>query len=155
MKYSYFYETPVGKLWIAEEDDAITDLSFSRIHNSEERETRLIRRAAEQIGEYFSGARHTFNLPLHTAGTPFQQSVWNALTAIPFGETCSYKDIAIAVGNEKACRAVGMANNKNPIVIIVPCHRVVGANGSLVGYGGGLDLKHALLDFEKRCKFDL
>ena len=87
-------------------------------------------------------------MPLHPNGTEFQIKVWKALTEIPYGETRSYKDIAISIGNEKACRAVGMANNKNPIPIIIPCHRVIGANKKLVGYAGGLDLKERLLDLE-------
>jgi len=88
-------------------------------------------------------------LPLAPAGTAFMQKVWNALLTIPYGETRSYKEIAIAVGNSKACRAVGMANNRNPISVVIPCHRVIGANGKLVGYGGGLDIKSYLLDLEK------
>lgn len=155
MKYSTSYETLLGRLWLAEENGAITELSFSPVPNAEERETPLLKRAAEQLTEYFEGKRLSFDLPLDARGTAFQKSVWSALLDIPYGETCSYKDIAAAVGNEKACRAVGMANNKNPIAIIVPCHRVVGADGSLIGYGGGLDIKHALLDFEKRYKYNI
>ena len=94
------------------------------------------------------GKRKSFDLPLKPEGTEFQKKVWNALLDIPYGETRSYKDIAVAIGNPKACRAVGMANNRNPISIIIPCHRVIGANGSLVGYGGGLPIKIELLNLE-------
>ncbi len=155
MKYSFSYNAPISKLWLAEENGAITELSFSPVRNAEERETPILKRAAEQLTEYFAGSRQSFDLPLDARGTSFQKSIWSALRDIPYGETCSYKDIAEAVGNEKACRAVGMANNKNPIAIIVPCHRVIGADGKLVGYGGGLDIKHALLDLEKRYRYSL
>lgn len=90
-----------------------------------------------------------FDLPLDARGTEFQKKVWNELLRIPYGETKSYKDIAVAIGNEKACRAIGMANNKNPIPIIIPCHRVIGSNGKLVGYAGGLNVKEKLLNIEK------
>ena len=113
-------------------------------------ETPLIKKAAEQLAEYFDGKRTKFDLPLALKGTEFQLSVWQALQTIPFGETRSYGDIAVQVGNPRAPRAVGMANNRNPVAIIVPCHRVIGSDGSLTGYGGGLDVKHYLLDLEKR-----
>ena len=149
MKFALTYESPIGRLWFAEENGALTDLSFRSILDAKEQETPLLKRAAEQVSEYCSGKRHEFDLPLDLRGTPFQKSVWSALRDIPYGETRSYRDIAAAVGNIKACRAVGMANNKNPISIIIPCHRVVGADGSLVGYGGGLDVKSSLLALEK------
>ena len=100
--------------------------------------------------EYLEGKRREFDLPLAPAGTEFMLRVWKALQDIPYGETRSYKDIATMAGNSKACRAVGMANNRNPISIFIPCHRVIGANGVLVGYGGGLDKKTFLLDLEKK-----
>ena len=99
--------------------------------------------------EYFEGEREIFTIPLAPKGTPFQQRVWAALREIPYGATRSYKELAIAVGNEKACRAVGMANNRNPLPIFIPCHRVVGSDGKLVGYAGGLDVKKHLLELEK------
>lgn len=105
--------------------------------------------AEKELSEYFSGKRKSFDLPLEPQGTEFQKKVWAALLEIPFGETRSYKDIAEKIGNPKACRAVGGANNKNPIVIIIPCHRVIGAYGGLVGYGLGLPMKQQLLDIEK------
>ena len=114
-----------------------------------EAETPLIQQAAAQIAEYLAGARKEFSLPLALHGTDFQKAVWQALQKIPFGETRSYKDIAVMIGRPKAVRAVGMANNRNPISIIVPCHRVIGHDGSLVGYGGGLPLKEYLLNLEK------
>jgi len=112
--------------------------------------TPLIEKAATQLKEYFAGKRTEFDLPLSLAGTDFQRSVWKALQEIPWGETRSYKDIAVRIGKPRATRAVGMANNRNPIPIIVPCHRVVGSDGSLTGYGGGLPVKQRLLELEKR-----
>ena len=106
--------------------------------------------AIEQLNEYFTGKRKDFDLPLAPSGTHFQQKVWAQLQKIPYGQTRSYKDIAQSVGSPKGFRAVGMANNKNPIAIVIPCHRVIGADGSLVGYGGGLDMKQSLLDLEKK-----
>ena len=111
----------------------------------------LQREVDKQMGEYFEGERKEFDLPLRPEGTDFQKKVWNALLEIPFGETRSYQDIANAVGSPKACRAVGMANHQNPIIIVIPCHRVIGKNGKLVGYGGGLSMKEKLLLLEKGC----
>jgi methylated-DNA-[protein]-cysteine S-methyltransferase len=105
--------------------------------------------AVDQLREYFAGERRDFDLPIRLNGTAFQQRVWRALQAIPYGETCSYGDIARAIGKPGAARAVGMANHQNPISIIVPCHRVIGRDGSLVGYGGGLDVKARLLELER------
>lgn len=108
----------------------------------------IIKETINQLTEYFEGKRKEFHLPLAPKGTPFQQKVWKALQEIPYGETRSYQDIAVAVGNPKGCRAVGMANNQNPIPIIIPCHRVIGKNGKMVGYGAGLDKKIKLLQLE-------
>lgn len=119
---------------------------------TEEKETEVIKMAHDQLQEYFGGKRRSFELPLAPKGTEFQRKVWEALREIPYGTTCSYKDIAVRCGNGKACRAVGMANNRNPIAIIIPCHRVVGAGGSLVGYGGGLSIKEQLLKLEAAAK---
>jgi len=105
-------------------------------------------KATEQLDEYFAGERREFTLPLDVYGTPFQKLVWNQLRQIPYGETKSYKDIALAINAAKAVRAIGGANNKNPLSIFVPCHRVIGSNGALVGYGGGLDIKEHLLQLE-------
>jgi methylated-DNA-[protein]-cysteine S-methyltransferase len=116
----------------------------------EDPEHRTLAQAARQLSEYFAGERRDFALPLHFDGTPFQRQVWKALTEIPYGETWSYADLARRIGNPKACRAVGLANGSNPISIIVPCHRVIGADGSLTGYGGGIERKRWLLAHERR-----
>jgi methylated-DNA-[protein]-cysteine S-methyltransferase len=113
-------------------------------------ETPLIKKAAAQLAEYFDGRRRVFDLPLALRGTDFQLSVWKALQGIPAGVTRSYKEVAALIGKPKAYRAVGMANNCNPIAIIIPCHRVIGEDGSLTGYAGGLHVKQYLLDLEKR-----
>jgi methylated-DNA-[protein]-cysteine S-methyltransferase len=115
-----------------------------------DREVPPLAEAARQLGEYFAGARQEFDLSLHLDGTPFQRQVWSALTEIPFGETWSYAELARHIGNPKACRAVGLANGSNPISIIVPCHRVIGADGSLTGYGGGIERKRRLLAHERQ-----
>lgn len=132
---------------IAADEYGITDVSMSEV-DAEKKITPIIENAAKQLDEYFRGKRKKFDLPLSVHGTDFQKSVWNALQKIPYGKTCSYKDIAVAVGNSKASRAVGMANNRNKIIIIIPCHRVIGTDGSPVGYGGGLDVKKMLLLLE-------
>jgi methylated-DNA-[protein]-cysteine S-methyltransferase len=108
----------------------------------------LLEEAEGQLKEYFAGERNTFKLPLDLRGTPFQLKVWQALQDIPYGQVCSYKHIAEAIGSPKAVRAVGGANNRNPIPVIIPCHRVIGASGDMVGYGGGLPIKHFLLGLE-------
>jgi methylated-DNA-[protein]-cysteine S-methyltransferase len=152
MNNVYFYKYPVCLLGIAEESGAITKVFFAKekkLPGFSPAETPLIKKAASQLDEYFKGKRKVFNLPLSLKGTDFQRSAWEALQAIPYGETCCYADIAEKIGKPKACRAVGMANNRNPIVIIVPCHRVIGKDKSLTGYGGGLDVKKYLLDLEK------
>lgn len=148
----FFYDTELGRLGIRDNSQNITNLYFESENISRDdviiEESDLTKLAYTQIREYLDGQRKVFDLPLHPNGIEFQIKVWKALTEIPYGETRSYKDIAISIGNEKACRAVGMANNKNPIPIIIPCHRVIGANKKLVGYAGGLDLKERLLDLE-------
>lgn len=160
MGYLYYYKTDLGIVAIAEANEKITHLFFdgenfiSKVSGQipepyAQKETPLLAEAWKQLNEYFKGKRKEFDLPLAPAGTEFQLRVWNALQMIPYGETRSYKETALMAGNEKACRAVGMANNRNPISIIIPCHRVIGANGDLVGYGGGLDKKVFLLDLER------
>jgi methylated-DNA-[protein]-cysteine S-methyltransferase len=116
---------------------------------TEDKQNTILLEAERQLGEYFAGERQEFSLPLDFAGTEFQKSVWNALLKIPFGETRSYGQIAKQLGNEKAMRAVGAANGKNPIPIIAPCHRVIGASGELTGFGGGLEVKALLLSLEQ------
>ena len=152
MKSIFFYQTIIGKIGIADNGDAITQLTFDDEKvpaDASVKETPLIKEAAQQIKEYLAGKRKVFDIPIAANGTPFQQIVWEALRAIPYGETRSYKEIAESIGQPKACRAVGMANNRNPIALMVPCHRVIGANGKLVGYAGGLDIKEKLLNLEK------
>ena len=149
MKKIYYYDTYAGKIGIAEEAVAITDIVFKTIDCPVE-ETELIRETKRQLDEYFAGKRKDFDVPTRLNGTEFQKRVWLALRDIPYGKTASYKDIAAAVGCPKGYRAVGMANNRNPISIIYPCHRVVGSDGSLTGYGGGLDVKAKLLELERR-----
>ena len=144
------YEFPVGKLKIEYSDCAVTGISRTGEQGGEP--SPVSETAAKELSEYFEGRRKSFEFPIKTHGTAFQEKVWAALRAIPYGETRSYKDIAAAIGNEKACRAVGGANNKNPIAIVTPCHRVIGAGGSMVGYAGGLDMKEFLLALEKRNK---
>lgn len=150
MKNHYTYSTSIGTLSIEADEQAVTAIGFGHCGcSSPQKETPLIREAIKQLNEYLEGRRTVFDLPLRAEGTPFQQKVWDALCDIPYGEVRSYGDIAKAVGNPKASRAVGMANNRNPLAIVVPCHRVVGANGKLVGYAGGLDIKSGLLGIEK------
>ena len=160
MRYVYFYNTGIkelGTLGIGACEDKITDLFFEyEIENVKKnknyviKETPLIKKASSQLFEYLNGKRMEFDLPLLKDGTDFQISVWNELLKIPYGETRSYKDIAVAINNEKAVRAVGMANNKNKISIFIPCHRVIGSNKKLVGYGGGLEIKEFLLNLESK-----
>lgn len=150
MNNIYFYETEIGTIGIRENNKYITDIYFSKIDTNDNiEETELIKECFLQLKEYFEGNRKSFDLPIDAKGTEFQKKVWNELLKIPYGETKSYKDIALAIGNEKACRAIGMANNKNPIPIIIPCHRVIGSNGKLVGYSGGINVKEKLLNIEK------
>ncbi len=148
MIYYYSYETELGSITFMEEDGALLAISTRRSNEGICQETALIKEAHLQLDEYLKGERKTFRLPLNPKGTDFQKRVWKALCEIPYGETRSYKQISEAIGNPKAVRAVGMANNRNPLLIVVPCHRVIGANGKLVGYASGLDKKAFLLDLE-------
>ena len=150
MKYSFAYSSPAGRIYIAESGGAITDLVFRPIENTVEKETQLISRAIEMLREYFAGTRREFDLPLDPSGTDFQKKAWTALLDIPYGQTRTYKQQAEAIGNPKACRAVGSANGKNPISIFIPCHRVIGSDKTLTGYGGGLEIKKALLELERK-----
>lgn len=148
MKKIFYYDTYAGRIGIAEEDGAITHLIFSERDWTVE-ETDLIKETKRQLDEYFAGKRKEFDIPTRLEGTEFQKRVWEELRKIPYGKTVTYKDIAEAVGCQKGFRAVGLANNRNPISIIYPCHRVIGSNGSLTGYGGGLDVKEKLLELER------
>ena len=149
MIFYYTYDTMLGSVTFVEEDGALLAISTSRLYEGICQETDTIKEAHQQLTEYLKGERKTFDLPLNLKGTDFQKQVWMALCDIPYGETRSYKQIAESIGNPKAVRAVGMANNRNPLLIVVPCHRVIGANGKLVGYGAGIEKKEFLLRLEK------
>lgn len=142
------YKSCVGNILIEADNIAITRIQFNT-SNVNCCSLPLEQEAAKQLEEYFKGERKNFDLPLNLKGTEFQKKVWEALKQIPYAQTRSYKEIAMVIGNKNASRAVGMANNKNPCPIVVPCHRVIGSNGSLVGYALGLDIKKKLLDLEK------
>jgi len=151
----FFFRMQGIDIGIADNGSAIIGVFFNRkrfaggLSGFKKAETPLIQKAAAQIKEYLEGKRKQFKLPLVLHGTEFQMAVWQALQKIPYGETRSYKEIAASIGRPKAVRAVGMANNRNPISIIIPCHRVIGHDGKLVGYGGGLPLKQFLLELER------
>lgn len=146
MNYYYTYNSPIGLLRIEADEQAIIGIKI--IQQDEPQmgyESDLIRSTYQQIQQYFEGTRTQFTIPIRLEGTPFQQKVWSALQTIPYGETRTYGEIAKMIGNPKACRAVGGANNKNPILILVPCHRVIGSNGALVGFAAGMNVKQMLL----------
>jgi O-6-methylguanine DNA methyltransferase len=147
--------SPAGPLLLALSSRGLLKLEFDRGQLAEganqnwQESDAALSPWLRQLEEYFSGHRHQFSLPLDLRGTDFQLQCWQALLEIPYAETCSYRDIARAIGHPQAFRAVGMSNNRNPIAIVVPCHRVIAADGSLCGYGGGLDIKRKLLDLEQ------
>ena len=142
-------DLPTGRLGLCARDGYLVRIVFGGAEETGETD-RVLDTAKRQLEEYFRGERRVFDIPLMPEGTPFQKRVWAALTEIPYGETRSYAEIAAAVGSPKGFRAVGMANHVNPIPIIIPCHRVVGKNGKLVGYAGGTEMKAVLLDIEKK-----
>lgn len=139
-------QSPIGPLTITSEGDAIVAVEFG--HTEAKDSHPVLLKCQEELNEYFDGKRRSFSLPLAPKGTLFQVAVWETLRSIPYGECVSYKEIANRIKNPKAMRAVGGANNKNPLPILIPCHRVIGANGKLVGYGGGIDKKIFLLELE-------
>jgi methylated-DNA-[protein]-cysteine S-methyltransferase len=148
-----FRETLLGKIGIEDRNGSIVAVYFENDPVSPDREvgeTALLRQAFKQLEGYLAGRLTLFSLPLEPEGTPFMKEVWRKLQDVPYGHTASYKDIATEVGNPRAVRAVGQANHRNPIPIFIPCHRIIGSNGNLVGYGGGLALKEKLLALEKR-----
>ncbi len=170
MRCIRFMTAPVGTLGIVATDEAVVRIFFAGAETgpgakSEQPESAaealpasppaaaLLSEAVRQIEEYFAGTRRTFDLPTAPEGTAFQRAVWEALRRIPYGQTCTYRQIAEAIGRPAACRAVGMANHRNPIAIVIPCHRVVGADGSLTGYAGGLEVKARLLELESGRTF--
>lgn len=147
--YWQFIDSPLGLVKISATKHGISEIMFTDIQ-AKDMPSELTELAATQLQAYFSHSLQQFSLPLAAKGTVFQQQVWQALCTIPFGATCSYADIARGISNAKAVRAVGAANGRNPIAIVVPCHRVIGANGTLTGYAGGLDKKAWLLKHEQR-----
>lgn len=148
MLKGYQYKMLVN-LYIIEKDNKIYAITTKDLYDYVEEETILIKETAKQLSEYFNGKRRVFDLPLDLEGTAFQVKVWQELQKIPYGQTRSYKQIAKAINNPKAYRAVGNANNHNRIMIVIPCHRVIGSNNNLVGYAGGLNMKEMLLSLEK------
>ena len=153
--YYNWMESPLGKLLLVADDEGLIELAFERgrtvpvVDRAWKHDGAPLREPMRQLDAFFAGKRHDFDLRLKPNGTPFQQRVWSALGEIPYGETISYGELARRIGNPAASRAVGLANGSNPIAIIIPCHRVIGSNGNLTGYGGGLDNKRWLLDFER------
>lgn len=146
--------TSLGEIYIQASDTHLNCVHFVNVNDESVQDlpNQITQATVQQLHEYFTGQRTHFELPLQQNGTQFQQAVWQTLTMIPYGETWCYADVAVMIGNPKAVRAVGGANNRNQIAIIVPCHRVIGKNGSLVGYAGGLHLKTALLALESAHK---
>jgi methylated-DNA-[protein]-cysteine S-methyltransferase len=152
-------DSPIGPLTLVTDGEALTGL-YMEVHRharpaswgprvAPEEAPGVLRETARQLAEYFAGERTDFDLPLRPHGTPFQQAVWTALRSIGYAETISYAELARRVGSPSASRAVGLANGRNPISVVVPCHRVIGADGSLTGYGGGLERKRLLLELER------
>lgn len=144
-----FYDSPLGTIKIKADDNGIVSVVFTGNQKSTDTNNPILKKCIKQLDEYFNKKRTLFELPLIIEGTPFQKKVWDELLKIPFGRTVSYQYIAKSMGDENVVRAVGSANGKNKIAIIIPCHRVIGADGSIVGYAGGVDRKQWLLDFEK------
>ena len=152
-RFLYYVPSEFGRFSLVATDSALTHFFFdgeAPRFDTSERETPLLREAGLQLSQYLHGERRQFTVPLDPVGSEFFRRAWQALVAIPYGETRSYQQIAAAIGNAKACRAVGLANNRNPLPIFIPCHRVIGANQKLTGYRGGLALKQTLLELEQR-----
>ncbi|MFL0195109.1 methylated-DNA--[protein]-cysteine S-methyltransferase [Clostridium sp. WILCCON 0269] len=153
--YTCYYHSPIGIIKVDSDNIGITSILFldnkpETISNGES--CTYMKDCIQQLDEYFKGTRKDFSIKLHICGTPFREKVWNELMKIPYGQTCSYSDIANAISNEKALRAIGGANHHNKINIIIPCHRVIGKSGNLTGYGGGLWRKKWLLEHEQKYK---
>lgn len=150
--YSAYYNSPIGVIQIKGSDKGIEELNFlnenDKVHETDKLDDNMLL-CIKELNEYFTNRRKNFTVKLNIKGTEFQKKVWNELLKIPYGECTSYKDIATKVGNSKAARAVGLANNKNKIAIIIPCHRVIGASGKLTGYAGGTYKKQYLINLEK------
>lgn len=141
-------QSPLGPLTLTGTETALTGIAFGGKRNGEEVSSPVLEQAARELAEYFTGQRRAFTVPLAPEGTAFQRSVWEELRKIPYGETVSYKDVAVRLGKPGAAIAVGQANSRNPIPVIIPCHRVIGSNGKMVGYTGGMHIKEALLEIE-------
>ncbi|MCI8470167.1 MAG: methylated-DNA--[protein]-cysteine S-methyltransferase [Clostridia bacterium] len=152
MKYIKNMNTKIGMITIIEEENQIIAIEINKKREEEciKKDTLLLKETEKQLMEYLEGKRREFNVPLNPKGTKFMKAVWTALQDIPYGEVRTYKQIAEKVGNPKAARAVGMANHRNPIPIMIPCHRVIGSNGKLVGYALGMEKKRYLLEWEKK-----
>ena len=148
MLFEKLIESPIDLLTIVSDGESVTMVRFGDM-TSGLSSCAVLEQAGRELAEYFAGQRRVFTVPLNAHGTAFQRSVWAALCEIPYGATASYAEIAEKVGNSAACRAVGSANHRNPIPIFIPCHRVIGKDGSLTGYAGGMDMKNFLLDLEK------
>lgn len=154
MRYAQIYNTAIGDICIVQEDEAVIGLGIAgklKPENVIWKETPLLRQAIVQLTEYFAGERRNFTVRLHTAGTAFQEKIWGLLQEIPYGETRTYGELAAMAGSPKGARAVGMACNRNPVMLFIPCHRVIGSDGSLTGFGGGLPVKKKLLELEKNA----
>jgi methylated-DNA-[protein]-cysteine S-methyltransferase len=157
MTFYKYISTSLGKILLLSDGQALTGLYLPKQANlikikpcwSEDEHAEIFTTTIQQLNEYLAGNRYSFELPLTPSGTLFQQSVWQALREIPFGQTTSYSEMAMRIGRPFSPRAVGHANGRNPISIIIPCHRLIGKDGSLIGYGGGLDIKEALIEFER------
>lgn len=158
MENSYIFQSPIGFLTICEKNNQLTQLYLDNSYEgslknrSFEHHSDFLHEVYHQLKEYFAGKRKAFELPVNGEGTAFQKAVWRELQKIPYGETRSYEDIAIAIGNKKAVRAIGQANGRNPIMIVVPCHRVIRKNGDISGFACGVEAKRYLLDLEREYK---
>jgi len=150
MEHHISFQTPLGFLILKSNGQEITGISFSETDLQEPNTCEVLEKCKEQLENYFSGKTIAFDLPLQPEGTEFQQKVWNELLKIPYGETITYMELAVRLGDAKAIRAVGTANGKNPIAILIPCHRVIGAGNKLTGYAGGIWRKKLLLELEMK-----
>lgn len=156
MKRALLIDTPLGPMTVTASEEAVIGVRFGSesspeaVRCSEVEAPEVLRRAAGELCDYFTGKLRRFTVPLAPQGSAFQMRVWEALRTIGYGETRTYKEIAVQIGHSRSYRAVGMANNRNPIAILIPCHRVIGSDGSLTGYAGGIGIKEWLLDFERR-----
>ncbi len=150
MEYQSSFESPLGILLLKSDGQSVTEITFSEKESRTLNSCAILESCMQQLEAYFSGKSRSFDLPLKPEGTDFQQRVWNELCKIPYGETITYMELAVRLGDAKAIRAVGTANGRNPIAIVIPCHRVIGAGNKLTGYAGGIWRKKALLTLEMK-----